>query len=324
MRNLLLLAAISAGISAFAQSTPTPGYSYSLPLAVAPGQVITLFVDGTLSAPVRASGTPLPPTLAGVSVTYHQGSDQVAPILEVRPISTCFGIPSGGGCGTILAVTAQLPFNMLTVCPVCGRLDIPASLSVTVNGVAGPTVSVQPLADRIHFLTNYDVIVPGSQQRFYPTPLPCPPIVTHADGKLVSATNPAKGGEELVGYAVGLGQTNPPLTVGVPAATAAPTLTVFAIDFNYRSNVLATQPAGPSFPGTGMGFPTPAFTGATAGFVGLYQVNFIVPPPPPGLTPCVDTTAIVPFANAVQSNLTVSVGSAFSFDGAGICVQPPR
>jgi hypothetical protein len=73
-----------------------------------------------------------------------------------------------------------------------------------------------------------------------------------------------------------------------------------------------------------MGFPTPAFTGATAGFVGLYQVNFIVPPPPPGLTPCVDTTAIVPFANAVQSNLTVSVGSAFSFDGAGICVQPPR
>ena len=99
---------------------------------------------------------------------------------------------------------------------------------------------------------------------------------------------------------------------------------MFAIDFNYRSNVLATQPAGPSFPGTGMGFPTPAFTGATAGFVGLYQVNFIVPPPPPGLTPCVDTTAIVPFANAVQSNLTVSVGSAFSFDGAGICVQPPR
>ena len=28
------------------------------------------------------------------------------------------------------------------------------------------------------------------------------------------------------------------------------------------------------------------------------------------------------YANVVQSNLTVSVGSVFSFDGAGICVQP--
>jgi hypothetical protein len=28
------------------------------------------------------------------------------------------------------------------------------------------------------------------------------------------------------------------------------------------------------------------------------------------------------FGIQVQSNLTVSVGSVFSFDGAGICVQP--
>lgn len=203
-------------------------------------------------------------------------------------------------------------------------IDIPASLSVAVDSVAGPTISVQPLTDQVHFLTNCDVMVPGSQPRSYLTPLPCPPMVTHADGKLVSALSPAKGGEEVVAYAVGLGQTNPPLTLGAPAATGAPTLTVFAIDFNYRTNALATRPAGPSFPGTGVGFPTPAFTGATPGFVGLYQINFIVPPPPPGLTACVDTTAIIPFTNAVQSNLTVSVGSAFSFDGAGICVQPAQ
>jgi hypothetical protein len=164
-------------------------------------------------------------------------------------------------------------------------------------------------------------MMPGSQPRIYSTKLPCAPAVTHGDGKQVSATNPAKGGEELVAYAVGLGQTNPPLTAGVPPSTAAPTSTLFAIDFNYRPNALATQPAGPSFFGAPDGFPTPVFTGATAGFVGLYQINFIVPPAPVGLLPCVDTTAIVPFTNVVQSNLTVSVGSAFSFDGAGICVH---
>jgi len=33
--------------------------------------------------------------------------------------------------------------------------------------------------------------------------------------------------------------------------------------------------------------------------------------------------AVTPaFVNALQSNLTISVGSALSFDGAGICVTP--
>ncbi len=333
MRGFIFFSMACLGVRIFAQvSTPQPiigamGYSYPIPLSVAPGQMITVFVDGAntqLTAPVRAVGTSLPTMLAGVSVTYRQGMDQPVPILEVRPISTCLGIPlpPGGGCTMILAVTAQMPFNMLTVCPVCGRLDIPATVGVTVNGVTGPLISVQPLADQVHFLTTCDVMTPGSQPRIYPTKLPCTPTVTHADGKPVSATNPAKGGEELVAYAVGLGQTNPPLTAGESASTAAPTVTLFAIDFNYRRNALPTQPAGPSFFFTPDMYPTPVFTGATAGFVGLYQINFIVPPVPNGLPTCVDTTGIVPFTNVVQSNLTVSVGSAFSFDGAGICVQP--
>src|ERR1700682_2605418 len=275
MRSLILFSAVCLGVPIFAQlSAPQPiiggiGYSYPIPLSVAPGQLITVFVDDDntqLTAPVRASGNSLPTTLAGVSVTYRQGTDQPAPILEVRPISTCLGIPPppGGGCATILAVTAQMPFNMLTVCPVCGRLDIPATVTVAVNGVTGPLVSVQPLADQVHILTTCDVMMPGSQPRIYSTKLPCVPAVTHADGKQVSATNPAKGGEELVSYAVGLGQTNPPLPAGAPASTAASTGTLFAIDFNYHPNALASQPAGPSFFGTPDVFPTPVFTGATA------------------------------------------------------------
>lgn len=328
MHSSHLLWAVVTSLSAFAQTTPFIaglGYSQPIPLTVAPGQLVTLFVAGAsskLTTPLRAPGNPLPTTLGGISVTYHQGSDRAAAILEVRPISTCSGIPVGSSCGTILAVTAQLPFDMLTVCPVCGRIDIPASLTVTVDGIVGSSIAVQPYLSQVHILTTCDLMAPRSQTRLYPTPLPCAPIVTHPDGSPVSANKPAQSGEELVAYAVGLGQTNPPLSVGESTGTAAPTVAAFGIDFNYHPNALATQPVGPNFFGTGEDFPRPTFTGATPGFVGLYQVNFIVPPSPPNLAACVDSTGIVPFSNVVQSNLTVSIGSAFSFDGAGICVQP--
>jgi len=141
-------------------------------------------------------------------------------------------------------------------------------------------------------------------------------MITHADGTPVSVFGPAVAGEELVAYATGLGQTNPPLTTGQPASASSATVSTFSLDFNYRPNALATRP----FPDA----PVPLFAGSTQGYIGLYQINFIVPQPPAGLQPCVDFGAS-PAATAagnIQSNLTVSIGSIFSFDGAGICVQP--
>ncbi|HYL38951.1 MAG TPA: hypothetical protein VEV17_23750 [Bryobacteraceae bacterium] len=326
MRRFLFLISISSIIPVFSQpSISGAGYSSPVPLRVAPGQVITLFVqapDSQLTDPVSApEGLPLPAMLAGVSVDYLQGADHPAAIKEVRPISSCLGIPqpAGGTCTTILAVTAQLPFEMLTLCPLCGRLDIPAFLSVSVDGVASALQSVQPLSDQAHILTTCDVIVAHSTSRPN-SAFPCPPMVKHADGALVSAANPAAVGEQLAAYALGLGQTDPPLADGQPAADAFPTQTVFAIDFNYRPNALATQPLGPSFIGPPGGYPTPLFTGAVAGFVGLYEIDFVVPPAPDGLIGCVDRAAVTPYSVIVQSNLTVSIGSPFSFDGVGICV----
>ena len=66
-----------------------------------------------------------------------------------------------------------------------------------------------------------------------------------------------------------------------------------------------------------------SFAGLTPGAVGLYQINFVVPPPAVGTRPCVASSSALINGNVIQSNLTVSLGSVFSFDGAGICVATP-
>ncbi len=320
------------GTSAFTQlAAPQPlivgaNYSATLPLPVAPGQLITLIVEGLASplpGPAHAPSGSLPTTLAGISAIFRQNTDQAAPVLEVLPFSTC-SLPLPSPCRTLAAVTLQIPFGIQTVCPLCGPPQIPAYLAISQNGTIGALVDVTPLSNQVHLLTSCDTLVSGLTAPPLTGGLPCAPLVMHGDSKPVSATNPAHSGEELVAYAVGLGQTIEPQSTGQALNISAPTSTLYGVDFNYRSNALATKPLGPGpnqIPPPAP-YAMPAFTGTTPGFVGLYQVNFIVPPAPAGLPPCVDAATVSPYANVVQSNLTVSIGSAFSFDGVGICVQP--
>ena len=286
------------------------GYSSPAPLSVAPGQLITLFVQN-IPGP--------PPSVADIYAVFHQNSDIPMPVLSVQAICPV----SGSTCAaTIRGITVQIPYRIQTLCVLCANPLFPAaSITVSVNGALSGALGVQPLADQVHFLTQCDVLLSNPVRSYANGGLPCPPMVTHADGSMVSATKPAKSGEELVAYATGLGETNPPLTTGKPAPAAYPTQTAFSIDFNYRPNALATKPAPPSAESRAPLWVPPRFIGATTGFVGLYQINFVVPPAPSGLPPCVDPSTAGPYANVVQSNLTVSIGSDFSFDGAGICVQ---
>ena len=191
---------------------------------------------------------------------------------------------------------------------------------VTENGRTGASVDLTPLADQIHILTACDLLLPSPVERLNLTGLPCAPIVTHGDGSLVSATKPAKAGEQLVAYAVGLGATNPPAATGQRAATALPTAEFFIVDYNYHPNALPAKPQ--VFRNTGETPPNiaPFYSGLTPAFVGLYQINFFVMGN--GIPACDDITTLAPGASAIQSNLTVSFGGAFSFDGAGICVAP--
>ena len=213
------------------------------------------------------------------------------------------------------AATVQIPFEI-----VLNRFSGPPSTDITTtqvtfteNGISSKAFQLWPVGANIHVLTTCTTRVVNPQG------LPCMPLVTHADGSMVYGpfTNFDKGpglakpGEELVMYAVGLGMTMPTVKSGQPTPISGPSgVTGIGIVFDYSANASPQNPGDSIFP-----YAVPAFVGLTPGFVGLYQVNFVVPQPPPGTLPCLS------FSGRETSNLTVSIGAGPSFDGARICVD---
>ncbi len=303
------------------QTLAGAGYQYPV-LTAAPGQVIPLLVTGlqTVLPPpgtLAAQKVPLPTNLGGISVTLRQTLPDRSwqlPIFAIRQSNHCDGVNMTAAC-LVTALTLQMPYdmtvpNLLAATPVA---QSDSTLVVSEGGVSSQTFQVQAVHDRVHIIQSCDI---GGQT--YGTGV-CYPLVTHADGSLVQQDirsssgeqthTEAQPGETLVMYAYGLGAVNTAVPLGDlspnPAAVAAE---MFSMRYDYSPN------AGPSMPGNSQ-YLLPVFAGLTPGQIGLYQVNFVVPRPPPGTAPC---------GSPVQSNLTVSILalSSGSFDGASICVDP--
>lgn len=301
-----------ASVSANAATVVAAGYSSPRSISIAPGQIITFFVSGigaTLTGPVRANTASLPTSLAGISATLNSSS--AMPMLAVEPVATCVDTTQPG-CSSYTAITVQIPFELRPFCPGIAQIGdiLPVSVSFSENGTVAASVdSIIPLCNDIHLLRTCDLALPNHT-------VSCDPVVTHADGSMVTGTAPAHAGEEIVIYAVGLGQIEPSGLTGKAPGSPVPVPTAVAYDF---------QPnAGPSQPpftvtDTGVFSPriSPVFSGMTPGSVGLYQINVIIPTPPQGTALCDPT--IFPVVN---SNLTVNVGAQGGFDGIGICVLP--
>jgi uncharacterized protein (TIGR03437 family) len=97
-------------------------------------------------------------------------------------------------------------------------------------------------------------------------------VIVHADNTLVSAARPASAGEEVVIYATGLGATNPAFATGAPANQINTTALPVSVTIGGKAAAVT-------------------YRGLSQGWVGLYQINAIVPSGLTGSQPVVITVA---------------------------------
>ncbi len=330
-RLSILVAALFPSAQLFSQvqrfAVAGGGYSQPAPVVVAPGQLITVYPGiGNLTAPVQASKLPLPSTLGGIYATItsmdNYGVTNTIPVPVASAFPYLFGCPFIGGaitttlCSSGTGITVQIPYELT---PPLGGVLKSSGLVLSFSTSLAPPTSVAQIgitlqSDAIHIVRIGDTLTNPTDQHGSSgfTQGLLPPAIIHADGSIVSASNPAKIGETISIWAVGLGLPSSG-SVATGAANPSPPLTTKVnVDFDFRPN------AGPSMPWSGSSSPGDSHVPATSvpayfapGYVGLYQINVTIPAAPVALQPC---------GGVYQSNATVNIGGQASFDGAGICV----
>jgi uncharacterized protein (TIGR03437 family) len=91
-------------------------------------------------------------------------------------------------------------------------------------------------------------------------------VATHADNTIVSPETPARAGEVIVLYAIGLGKTNPSPPAGDPPYRAAPIADLAGLRVSLGGAVVDPSRI--------------LYAGQSPNTVGLYQINFVVPESP--------------------------------------------
>jgi hypothetical protein len=302
----------------------------NFPAMVAPGEIVTLETTPLSVPDAAATQFPLPTTLSGVSVNVRvigalkAIGESYPTTLPIFSVHSRTGSPDCAdiGCGET-AVTVQIPTE-----GVCLPSDVPPLqcspsnylpplllLNVVANGVTGPDFPMGMAPSYAHILNSCDAIFglgPFSN---------CYPLITHADGTLVevaaststAGSSPAKVGEAITIYAVGLGVPVPgvPPTGTAPSSPIALPLSLGAVVFGYQYPIsgVSSLPGGAAA-NTAASQTTvqPTWVGLVPDYAGLYQINVTVPRAPSGSYP----------SCAYLGNATVAIGASLVL----ICVLP--
>ena len=250
------------------------------PGTVSPNLVVTINATSStlasasakLYGDIAANQTP-PPTLAPGG-TLNNLNPVVGGALAPGAIAQVFG--SGLAASSVSTGVLPLPTTFDNTFALVGSTPAPlyflsnGQINIQIPNEATATQQLSLILSVNNALTLPEMlnIVPAAPGILSADDGPTPPnvqndahlIAQRSDGSLVSSTNPAKPGDFLVMYAVGLGATDPSVASGAATpdsplhnVTVQPTVTI------------GSQPA------------TVAFAGLTPGFVGLYQINFQVP-----------------------------------------------
>jgi hypothetical protein len=203
-----------SGTCLIAQTLVGAGYTAPAPVSVAPGQIVTFYVSGL-------------PSLTGLTATLQQA----VPIQSVQPLSMCPDASTSAlaGCATLAAVTVQIPYELMLPsevrvlgepCPPCAY---PTRVFISQNEQPATAIEVNPVGDQVHVLTACDIAL-GQSSSSQPnlTGLPCAPLVTHANGSLVSASSPANVGEALAAWAFAWDKRIPQLSLASPRRRPLP------------------------------------------------------------------------------------------------------
>jgi uncharacterized protein (TIGR03437 family) len=236
-------------------------------LAVGSGQFYSLTL-GLKAIPYPATAVFLNPIGILNSASFAPITNSVAP----GEFVTLFG----SGMSPVTQV-ASLPYPTTL-----------GGVQVTINGIPAPIYAVSPgqisiiipFATPAYSFATAQVVNNGSKSNpvtlYSATSAPGvfttsqngvgPAAVTHANGAVVTAANPAMAGETLVVYVTGLGAVSPPVKDG----TAAP---VSPLSMVVDSNVyVEIEDQHSNYHST-----KTVFKGLAPNFAGLYQINFTLP-----------------------------------------------
>ena len=220
-------------------------------------------VNGTLNVPVSfqvvAKGAPLANYLGVVDNAIFGSGDGVAP----GDIVDVFG--------------EQFLFGNIAFSPGVPLATQISGSQVMVNGRAAPMYfsSYGQIAFQVPLETALGTAqvqverdnLPGNTVSFQVVNrAPRILVIVNPDGSVPNTAHPAKAGDTLVIYSIGLGPTSPAAVTGAPAPGAEPLSRLTATPtVQFGMDIFGTIPV------------TPDYAGLSPGSVGLFQVNAVVP-----------------------------------------------
>ena len=260
---------IAVEFEVVARGNPVVGFGGVVDAAVAgtpvsPGDIVSVYGEQFTFSAVASASPPLPTAIGSTRVLFNGA---YAPLYYVGHSSAGYD-----------QINIQVPVDAQ---PGTGLVQVQR------DGVGGNVVSVAVAdrAPRLLLIGAYAAAV-NAMDGSLPMPVGYPIVWSYG-------THPARVGDVLTIYGIGMGPTTAAVASGAPAPADPLPLLITA----------PTVEFGAGFAGIGAVMATPQYYGLSPGSAGLYQINVAVPPG----APKGDVPVTLIFPGSVSNTVTISL-----------------